>query len=86
MCLMVVYECPHTTSFSQCSSAPILQRSPMCTSRLGLTALFALGLPMVRTIAAPRGGSPHVAVVGRIVCRRRSGFLCCAGKMAVAGR
>ena len=26
------------------------------------------------------------AVVGRIVCRRRSGFLCCAGKMAVAGR
>ena len=58
----------------------------MCTSRLGLTALFALGLPMVRTIAAPRGGSPHVAVVSRIVCRRRSGFLCCAGKMAVAGR
>ncbi len=48
------------------------------------SALFALGLPMVRTIAAPRGGSPHVAVVGRIVCRRRSGFLCCAGKMAVA--
>lgn len=58
----------------------------MCISRLGLTALFALGLPMVRTIAAPRSGSPHVAVVDHIVCRHRSVFLCCAGKMAVVGR